>query len=309
MKITYAARRGSHFPSLGWGARGIPPAETRGAWLRAVRAIGFEGLEITAVAEDEEGGGEEDVRTLRREIEDAGLPCVAVRTASRRSGAGFVQWRYVDRHRQLQLDAIRYAGLIGAPIVATTLGSEVDPRLPGAGHGEATSQHGSRTAHADDFERNAVMLRELADVAADRGLAIAIELAQHSVVDNSWSMIHQLELIGRSNVGANVDLGNLVWAYETPEESCETAIVALAPYLKYWHCKNLLRVDVPSLKTAVFLAAALPDGDIDYRFALAAVRAAGYDGCVAIEGRGGDELTLAARSVGYVRQILAELNG
>ncbi|MBI2942393.1 MAG: sugar phosphate isomerase/epimerase [Chloroflexi bacterium] len=304
MRITYAARRGSYYPSQGWGAKGIPPKDVRQEWLAEVRAIGFEGLEITASAANEPGGGEAEIAELRREIEDAGLPCVAVRTASRVTGAGFVNPRHVARHRELHLDAIRYARLIGAPLYATTLGTQVDPRLPGDGHGEPTSQHGSREARADDFERNARVMRELADIAADAGLEIAIELAQHSVFDNSWSVLHQLDLIDRPNVGVNADLGNLYWTYDVPEETAEAAMLALARRLKYWHCKNLLRVHVPGLNRAIFLQTALPDGDLDYRFLITAAARAGYQGCIAIEGGGGDELTRAARSVSYVKAIL-----
>ena len=52
----------------------------------------------------------------------------------------------------------------------------------------------------------------------------------------------------------------------------------------------------------------LPDGDIDYRFAIAAMHDAGFDGYLAVEGaRDGDQLFSDARSLNYVRDILAEL--
>ena len=54
----------------------------------------------------------------------------------------------------------------------------------------------------------------------------------------------------------------------------------------------------------------LPDGDLDYRFAIAAMRDAGYDGYLAVEGaREGDALGQDRRGAEYVRQILAELSG
>ena len=51
----------------------------------------------------------------------------------------------------------------------------------------------------------------------------------------------------------------------------------------------------------------LPDGDIDYRFAVNAMQDAGYDGYLAIEGAVlGDQLHADRRSVEYVQGILAE---
>ena len=308
MIIGYAPRRGSYYPTTGWGNKGIPPKEVRGKWLAKVRSIGFEGVEITASSPDEPGGSEQEVKDLRSELEDAGLTCIAARTASRVTGAGFVKSQHAPRNRQLQLDGIRYARLIGAPIMATTVGTQVDQKAPGAGHGEETSQWGSRTAGAADFERNAKAMAEIGDIAADHGIEVAIEMAQHSVADNSWSMNHLLDLIDRPNVGANADLGNVVWAYDTPEETVEACIVALAPRLKYWHCKNLIRVNIPDLGKSVFIAAPLVAGDIDYRFAISAVADAGFQGCIAIEGRAADELTQDGASVAYVKSLLAELD-
>jgi sugar phosphate isomerase/epimerase len=85
-------------------------------------------------------------------------------------------------------------------------------------------------------------------------------------------------------------------------------VVALAPRAVYWHCKNLRRVHVPELRRSFFLRVPLPDGEIDYRFALSTMLAAGYQGYLAVEGaREGDQLTLDGRSVEYVRGLLAEL--
>ena len=140
MIIGYAPRRGAYYPTSGWGNKGIPPKEVRGKWLAKVRSLGFEGVEITASSADEPGGSEQEIKDLRSELEDAGLTCIAARTASRVTGAGFVKSQHAPRNRQLQLDGVRYANLIGAPIMATTVGTQVDQKSPGAGHGEPASQ-------------------------------------------------------------------------------------------------------------------------------------------------------------------------
>jgi sugar phosphate isomerase/epimerase len=114
-----------------------------------------------------------------------------------------------------------------------------------------------------------------------------VEVHQNSLVDNAWSaqLIHGL--VGRPNFGINPDLGNLYWTYDVPEESPEDCIRKLAPIAVYWHCKNLLRVYHPEMQRSVFLRVPLPDGEIDYRFALSAMRAAGYAGFVRQGGMGG----------------------
>ena len=150
----------------------------------------------------------------------------------------------------------------------------------------------------------------LADFAADHGVDISIEMHQNSIADNPWSCVHLLELIDRPNVGLNPDLGNLYWHYREPEATNEEAIVAIAPKTRYWHCKQLQRVIVPEQERAYFQLVPLPDGEIDYRFAIAAMVDAGYDGWLAIEGcRYGDQLRGDGRSVAYIRELLAEARG
>ena len=174
--------------------------------------------------------------------------------------------------------------------------------------GEAVSQGSSRLATADDYLRNAKAIAAVADLAATHGIRLALEVHQQSMVDNSWSALHLLELVDRANFGINPDLGNIYWTYDVPEETNEEAIVALAPHSKYWHCKNLYRIHAPENERAYFILVPLPDGNIDYRFAISAMVEAGYDGYLAIEGANtGDQLHKDRRSLEYVSQILSEV--
>ena len=112
----------------------------------------------------------------------------------------------------------------------------------------------------------------------------------------------------RRTSSVNPDLGNIYWTYDIPEESCEDAIVALAQHVNYWHCKSLYRVHIPDLETAIYVQAPLPDGEIDYRFAIAALLDVNYDGYLAIEGiRDGDQFHQDGRSVAYVKSVLSDL--
>jgi sugar phosphate isomerase/epimerase len=303
MKLCYALRRGVFYPSQRDAFGEMPPREHRAPYLKLVRSYGFEGLEIpaaTAMSADEAGA-----RDLGSELRDAGLPAVCIR-----AGGPIAHPTAGQAARDRLEQGIRFASWIGAGVVNATLVTPPShPGGPGSDRrGELVSQGGSRAASGADFERTAEQLRRFGRMAADLGVEIAIEVHQGSIADNSAATLHLLDLVGLDNVGANPDLGNVLWHYEHPEETSEACIVALASRSKYWHCKNLKRLNIPELHHTFFLRVPLPDGDIDYRFAVSAMLAAGYDGYLAVEGANtGDQLSADRRSVDYVRALLGEL--
>ena len=304
MKISYAYRRMAYYPFQGsssWDL--LPPKEVRSKWLTKIREIGFEGIEVST--RQAAGQGEHETRELRKELEDHGVPAVCVR-----GGGGFSHPRQVANSRRGWETAIKTASLVGAKVVNSAVGSPEPHRgKPGAiGVGERTHQISSRLANHAQYEVTAKHLREAGAIAADYGIDLSIEMHQVSIADSAWSCLHLLDMIDRPNVGVNPDLGNLYWNYDEPEETCEDAIVKLAPRAKYWHCKQLQRVHVPELERAYFLKVPLPDGEIDYRFAISAMVDAGYQGYLAVEGcREGDQIYGDGRSVAYARELLREL--
>ena len=306
MKLAYAFRRTAFYPYTGGTGWEIPPPEVRDRYLRAVRGMGFEGIEIgygQGVGTDEAS-----IRALGAELAAAGVPCAAVR-----AGGGFLRPQVAQQSRAAITGGIAMAAWLGATIVNLTVtmptGLPPIPGEPGGGVGSRTSPGSSKSATVADYDTTARELRALADSAAERGVTLSVELHQHSIADNPWSCLHLLGLIDRPNVGINPDLGNLYWHYERPEVSNEDAIIALAPHTKYWHCKQLQRLHIPEHERAYYLLVPLPDGEIDYRFAIAAMHDAGYDGWLAIEGcRAGDQLRSDGRSAAYCKEILAGLN-
>ncbi len=304
MKISYAPRRAAFYPYEGGTGWEFPPQEVRQAYLRAVRALGFAGIEVGLG--QGVGTSEAEIRAVRADLEAAGVPCAAVR-----GGGGFAHPGAAAHNRQRVHDAIRMAAWIGSNLLnMTVLTPPTDPQGVGAqGTGERLCQGGSRTATEADFATTARALQEAAALAADLGVTIAIEMHQRSIADNAWSCLHLLELVDRPNVGVNPDLGNLYWAYDEPEESLEACIVALAPHARYWHCKSLHRTHVPEHNRAYFRRVPLPEGEIDYRFAITAMARAGYDGYLAIEGVPlGDQLYNDGRSFAYCQQIIRDLD-
>jgi sugar phosphate isomerase/epimerase len=298
VKLCYALRRGVFYPSQRDEFGTMPPREHRPSYLAVVKSMGVEGVEVGV----DEQADEACAHQLRDELRDAGLSVVCVR------GGGALAHPLSGPPARKKLEcAIQYAAWTGASVVNTALVSPpTHPGGPGAQRqGEPVSQGASRSASEQDFVETAEHLRRAGRMAADAGVRISIEVHQGSIADNSWATLHLLDLVGLDNVGANPDLGNIYWQYEYPEETAEAAIVALAPRAVYWHCKNLRRVHIPELHHSLFQRVPLPDGDLDYRFAISAMRAAGYNGYLAIEGvQFGDQLSQDRRSLDYVKTLL-----
>ncbi len=303
MKIAYAYRRSTFYPHVGEGSMALPGGDARGPFLNRVREIGFEGLELGLDAIG--GASEGDVRRLRDELEAANTPCVALR-----AGGGLAQPNVAAENGRRLRKAVQVARWIGAGVVNTGLTTPPRNRTFGStGVGTPVQPGSGQQATEEDFARTAAVLREVGDSAGAHGVTITIEVHQHSIADSSWSTLHLLDLTDSSNVLANPDLGNIYWNYDVPEETIEEAIMALAPRSGYWHCKNLRRVHVPELERSYFIRVPLPDGDIDYRFAISVMAGADYPGYLAVEGaRDGDQLHQDGRSVEYVREVLADLN-
>lgn len=302
VKLCYALRRGVFYPSARDDFGEMPPAVERRRYLPLVKAMGFDVVEVPV----DETADEHTTRELARELQEHGLEIGAVR-----AGGALNHPLTAGRAVQKLERAVRYAAWAGAPVVNTALVSPpTHPNGPGSGRqGEQVSQGASRTASEQDFILTAERLRSAGHMAADVNVSIAIEVHQGSLADNSTATLHLLDLVGLPNVGANPDLGNIYWHYEYPDETAEAAIVALAPRAVYWHCKNLRRQHIPELRRSFFQRVALPDGDLDYRFAIAAMVDVGYDGYLAVEGaREGDALTQDRRSAEYILHLLAELS-
>jgi len=79
VKIAYAFRRESWYPHFGPRGTELVPADLRPAWLKKVKSLGFDGLEISAVLPDGGDANESAVGELRRQLEGAGLPVLGVR--------------------------------------------------------------------------------------------------------------------------------------------------------------------------------------------------------------------------------------
>ena len=309
MRFCYAYRRWQCYPrSLSpWD---LHPEAFTDEHLARVARMGFDGIEIGSEVLDRTGGTEKDIRGFGERVADAGAPIASIRIVSIRAGGSFVDPTYAKANRDRQNRAIDYAGWLGAEVVnnAITSPHRYDTPLAMA-IGRPKSLDSSRGARMSEYEALAKICRAACDRAADRGVTLAVEVHQNSQVDNSRSALLLNKMVDRDNFGINPDLGNVTWTYDVPEETPEDAIRAMAPEAVYWHCKNVQRVYHPENRRAVFLPAALPDGDIDYRFAVEAMHDAGYEGYTVIEGAlgSGDQFHIDQKSLDYMKGIWAEL--
>ena len=304
MRIAYAYRRNTFYPFKGGTSWGLPDERAVESYLKKVNEIGFDGLELGLESFGGLEAAETPVRELQRMLENAGTPCVSIR-----AGGGLCQPNVTAQNRRRLEKAVQIAGWIGAEIVNTALGTPPRNRTLGTtGVGNPVQPGSSQLATEEDFIRTSRVLREVGEVAGASGVNITVEVHQHSIADSSWSTLHLLDLTDSPYVFANPDLGNIYWNLDVPEETMEEAIMALASRSKYWHCKSLYRVYIPEVDRSYFIRVPLPDGDIDYRFAISAMVEAGYDGYLALEGANtGDQLYKDQRSVEYVKRVLKDI--
>lgn len=191
--------------------------------------------------------------------------------------------------------AIEAAKLLGAPIINVSLSQTVAP-------------YSSLPAEERHYECIVEALGRLADRAADEGVSFSLELHEGTLVDTSTALLKVLKMLDRRNVGANPDLGNLIAAFDVPQEEWTEAIDNLKPYTNYWHVKNFCRVYFEKLGAARTIEVPLLWGDIDHRLVMRKMLAEpAFDGYIALEvERSGDPFALMEVSIPYLREIVAE---
>jgi sugar phosphate isomerase/epimerase len=307
MRFCYANRRFTLYPQSvnSWD---LSAENYTDAFLSKVRDTGFDAMEI-GVEVFSKLGSEQNVRDFASRLIDFGLVVGCVR-----SGGTMHDAKHGPQNRARLDDAIKYSGWTGAEVVNGAMSAPA--RIPGHPAGAApgsqsgwpVSQDASLDAMLSVYDELAGVFQVACAKAADVDSNISVEVHQNSPVDNSWSALLLTEKIDRPNFGINPDIGNVMWTYDVPEESFDEAIDNLAPVAKYWHCKNLHRVYHPENNRSVFLRVPLPDGEIDYRYGISAMHAAGYSGYMAIEGASsGDQWAQDEKSINYAKAIWDDL--
>ena len=307
MRFCYAHRRFALYPQ-NLDYKELIPEDYTPLFLKMVKDMGFDAIEMDVGVLEKAGDSEHSIREFAKRIADYGLAIGAVR-----AGGSLTDARHGAANRERTLRAIELAGWAGVEVVNGALSARA--RIPGCPPGSVTksgsgwpeSQDASREAMLWVFDSLKNFYKQAARKGENHGVNVAVEVHQNSPIDNSWSALMLYQMVDEPNFGINPDIGNVMWNYDVPEENFDDSIKALAPISVYWHCKNFMRVYHPENNRAVFLRVPLPDGEIDYRFAVAAMLKADYEGYMAIEGAwAGDQWESDTRSLNYAKRLWDE---
>ena len=282
------------------------PQELRPRLFAWAQAAGFEGTEVSYTHVKHDQVSDDEIKELRDQLAEYGLGTAALKPG----GYNFTYQENRSERLDLAMRAVEVASMLGSSILNMGMAG----RSAGLGAlpedwvvGGQVSVGGSRLASDEEYELMASGLTQVADEAAKHGVSLTLELQHQTYTDTAESMIRMLDMIDRPNVGANPDMGNLVWVYATPHDPMEEAIVKLAPLANYVHMKSPTRLFIPDLNRSIFLRGTLlAQGSVDWRYCLSALADAGYDGWLTFEGNfeAWDFQWAMERNVEYVRSIL-----
>lgn len=157
--------------------------------------------------------------------------------------------------------AIRYAYILGAPIVNTAEGPKPD-----------------WMTDDDAFRVMKYNLDELLRMCANYDITLTIE--PHGVyTTNAEGLLRIMSLSDSPHLAINYDTGNVAVA---GNDSVET-LKAVVQHVKHCHLKDIVRAHTAGHDTGVTAGGAIGAGEVDIKGCLEVLRAAGYDGCLSIE--------------------------
>jgi sugar phosphate isomerase/epimerase len=223
------------------------------------------------------------------------------------------------QHDKVVRDTIELASYLGVPTVVLMSG------LPGA-RGDSTpnwitTSWPPETLKVLDYQWNEVAIpywKELAALARDKGVRLAIEACGSQLVYSVSSMFRLLDAVGDDVVGANLDPSHLMWM----GADIPTVIRALGPAIYHVHAKDI-RVNRPQanrdglLDTVpieragdrawnyVTLGLGQSGGATFWADFVYTLRSVGYDGTLNIEHE--DTLVNSVEGVGRAADLLKQI--
>jgi sugar phosphate isomerase/epimerase len=266
--------------------------------LAQVARAGFRFVDPTdswlRVADLDEAG----LAAFREVVAEAGLTVPAITTARR----SVIDPRDGDANLAYSHRVIDTAAALGALHVSVSL---MRPLTPAQRQVTWFWTVPGDTDPSDDslWEPAVTRLRELGGHAESVGIELSLEMYEDTYLGTASQAVRLVDEIGSPAVGLNPDLGNLV-RRQGPIENWLDIIRATAPYTRYWHVKNILRLEDPGSSTVLTAPAPLPSGVIDYRTAVGIVLDAGFSGGFCVENYGGDGLAVSAANRDYLESLL-----
>ena len=146
-------------------------------------------------------------------------------------------------------------------------------------------------------------IRELGKHAETLGLEISLEMYEDTYIGTADGTVRFIHDVDVPAVGINADIGNLVRLHR-PVEHWLSMIEKIAPYAKYWHVKNYMRIEDKAKGLYLSYPTSLALGLINYRIAIQKALACGYRSAFLCEHYGGDGLSVCAMNRDYLRTIL-----
>ena len=175
--------------------------------------------------------------------------------------------------------AIRYAYILGSPIVNTAEGPK-----PGW------------MTDDDAFRIMKYNLDELLAMCANYDMMLTIE--PHGVyTTNAEGLLRIMGLSDSPYLAINFDTGNVEIAGNDSVETLKRVI----QHVKHVHVKDVVKEQAGAHETGVTAGGPIGDGDVDIEGCLDVLRGAGYDGCLSIECAGVEALR---KSIEFLTPLL-----
>lgn len=215
---------------------------------------------------------EDDPMAMRNALEAAGLKVACLSAHSNLLDTVYG----VDYLKK----AIRYAYILGAPIVNTAEGPK-----PGW------------MTDDDAFRVMKYNLDELLRMCANYNITLTIE--PHGVyTTNADGLLEIMSLSDSPYLAINYDTGNV----EVAGNDSVKTLKAVVSHVKHVHVKDIIRGENTGHETGVTAGMAIGDGQVDVVGCLEVLKEAGYDGCLSIECDGVEALK---KSVEYLTPLLS----
>lgn len=214
---------------------------------------------------------EDDPMDVKKLIEDAGLkvPCLSAHSSLLDTEYG------VDYLKK----AIRYAYILGSPIVNTAEGHK-----PGWMNDE------------DAFRVMGYNLKTILKMAENYNITLTIE--PHGIyTTNAEGLLRIMSLSDSKYLAVNFDTGNVTIAGNDALETLKAVIDRVV----HVHLKDVKKPDSLTGETGVTAGTAIGDGDVDIKGCIDLLKKHNYNGCLSIECAGVEALK---RSINYLKPLI-----
>ena len=280
----------------------VPTAIERAPLLVWAKRVGFEGVEVADSWMDWYSMSTGQLEDMRAQLDKIGLTCAAMNPYR----CIVVGHPDAARNEEKLYRTLEVGQTWGATYLNLAISAPFPAVMSDAERAERQTRL-MRGEHFTDgqFDECAAKVRQLADAAQAKGIALSIELHDDGITDRSDHVMRLHAMVNHPNVGVNPDLQN---GFRVPykTEDWRTVINNMSSATNLWHVKSNTRRYIPETGGYQTGRATLRDGDIDYRWALTQMVEAGFDGWLTLETGGGDALHHAEGDLRYLHELIYE---